>query len=280
MSPSPHVTSIPQAPVTEERKPFEFSMGAVPYYPPSKDANGSADDDDANKTLWNLGMPRATAAETPTHPEGTTQDGWANRHRNQTVLQQHCEFFDRDHDGIIWPRDTLVAFRQLGYHWFWCLVAVWVIHGFLSYATQPGWLPDPLFRIHLNRIHKNKHGSDSATYDPEGRFVPQHFEDIFAKYSTVPDKEGLYWGDVTRMLKGQRVAADPFGWSASFFEWFAAYLLLWPEDDIMRKDDIRRIFDGSIFFELAERRRKQREGEQQQIHHSTSAQKSTAKKTE
>lgn len=49
------------------------------------------------------------------------------------------------------------------------------------------------------------------------------------------------------MHKGQRMAMDFFGWSASFFEWLATYLLLWPEDGIMRKDDVRRIYDGSIF---------------------------------
>lgn len=27
----------------------------------------------------------------------------------------------------------------------------------------------------------------------------------------------------------------------------ATYLLLWPDDGVMRKEDIRRIYDGSIF---------------------------------
>lgn len=43
------------------------------------------------------------------------------------------------------------------------------------------------------------------------------------------------------------MAMDFFGWSAAFFEWLATYLLLWPEDGILRKDDVRRIYDGSIF---------------------------------
>ena len=51
-----------------------------------------------------------------------------------------------------------------------------------SYATQPTILPDPLFRIWVNRLHKAKHGNDSGTYDTEGRFRPQSFEDVFAKY--------------------------------------------------------------------------------------------------
>lgn len=42
----------------------------------------------------------------------------------------------------------------------------------------------------------------------------------------------------------------------------ATYLLLWPEDGVMRKEDIRGIYDGSIFYKKArqyeERRAKTR----------------------
>lgn len=34
----------------------------------------------------------------------------------------------------------------------------------------------------------------------------------------------------------------------------ATYLMLWPADGKMRKDDIRRIYDGSIFYTLANQR--------------------------
>lgn len=37
----------------------------------------------------------------------------------------------------------------------------------------------------------------------------------------------------------------------------ATYILLWPEDRIMRKEDIRKVYDGSIFYEIAERRENQ-----------------------
>lgn len=36
----------------------------------------------------------------------------------------------------------------------------------------------------------------------------------------------------------------------------ATYIMLWPEDGRMIKEDIRRIYDGSIFYTLAERREK------------------------
>ena len=50
---------------------------------------------------------------------------------------------------------------------------------------------------------------------------------------------------------------DPIGWGGSIFEWSATYLFLWPEDGRMKKEDVRRVYDGSIFFEF-ERREKER----------------------
>ena len=39
----------------------------------------------------------------------------------------------------------------------------------------------------------------------------------------------------------------------------ATYLLIWPDDGVMKKEDIRGIYDGSIFYKKAEEyKRKQR----------------------
>lgn len=108
------------------------------------------------------------------------------------------------------------------------------------------------------------------TYDAEGRFRPQHFEDFFAKYDK-EGKGGLFKWDIVTALRGQAFAFDLFGASAgclecetsyerslslnhvanaySYNEGLATYLLLWPENGIMDKDDVRRVFDGSIFYE-------------------------------
>ena len=142
-------------------------------------------------------MPRANIAASTEHPQGTTQDDYAKKHSHESVMQQHVVFFTQTTPGIIWPHDTFFGFRRLGYSWFLCVIAVLVIHANFSYPTLPPgktwlthFLPDLRFPIYVERIHKDKHGSDSESYDSEGRFVPQKFEDIFEKYAT-GDKQSI-----------------------------------------------------------------------------------------
>lgn len=130
---------------------------------------------------------------------------------------QHVDYWDQDGDGIIWPLDTYHGCRAFGWNLFLALFATFLINGALSYPTVPGWLPDPFFRIYTARMYKDKHGSDSMTYDNEGRFKPQNFEDIFAKYDR-GNKGGLDLSDLWDFWKGQRMVFDFFGWSATFFE--------------------------------------------------------------
>ncbi|KAL9109332.1 MAG: hypothetical protein Q9187_008180 [Circinaria calcarea] len=226
----PYQVTLRQHPVTELRKP---------YVPKERDR------------LIDSGVPRANVAASQESPNGTTEDDYARRHRDQTVLVQHVEYWDQDHDGIIWPQDTYLGVRAWGWSIPLSLFVAYIIHVALSYPTVPGYLPDPSFRIYTARLHKDKHGSDSMTYDHEGRFRPQAFEDIFAKYDK-GNKGGLTWRDLIDFWRGQSMVFDLFGISAVVLEWLAVYLLLWPDDGIMRKEDIRRVYDGSIFYKKAE----------------------------
>ncbi|KAI9818945.1 MAG: hypothetical protein M1832_004113 [Thelocarpon impressellum] len=232
----PYITGISEYPVTIERKVFV----------PSRDS-----------LLCDPGTARATYAPTTEKPYGTTEDDWARKHQHQTVVVQHTEYFDRDNDGVIWPQDTYQGCRDFGWNVFLSLLATVLINGALSYPTMPTVLPDPFFRIFVSRMHKNKHGSDSMTYDNEGRFRPQQYEDFFAKYDR-DGKGGLSKMDLWDAWKGQRLVFDLFGWSASFLEWLATYLLIWPEDGILRKEDVRGVFDGSIFYKKAEETKRKR----------------------
>ena len=166
-------------------------------------------------------------------------------------MQQHVDWFDRNHDGVINVFDTFVGFRKLGFNILYCIGAVLVIHSGFSYATCPGWLPDPFFRIFIDNIHKAKHGSDSGVYDTEGRYIPQKFEEIFSKF----DKDGddrFSLKDLWKMGQELRVVNDFFGWFANKVEWLTLWLLC-AQDGLVSREDIRAMFDGSLFPLMEER---------------------------
>ncbi|EDU41523.1 caleosin domain containing protein [Pyrenophora tritici-repentis Pt-1C-BFP] len=229
------VHSITNVPVTEERKPYI---------------------NDKESKLQHAAVARANLAPSEQTPQGSTKDDWAKKHAHQTVLQQHCDFFDRDHDGVLWPQDTFIGFYRLGLGIFFSAFAVLVIHINFSYPTCPGWLPDPYFRLFLHNVHRARHGSDTGTYDTEGRFIPAKFEEIFTKYAD--GRDYLTFQDLRNVLSGQRNINDPIGWCGFIFEWSATYLMLWPEDGRLMKEDIRAVYDGSIFQKIADKREQQK----------------------
>ena len=98
----------------------------------------------------------------------------SKRHwERRSAIEKHCAFFDTDLDGIISPRDTFTGLRALGFNLLMALFSTVVIHFGFAYLSQPGVLPDPFFRFHVGNAYHCKHGSDSNTYDTEGRYVPQ-----------------------------------------------------------------------------------------------------------
>jgi len=56
------------------------------------------------------------------------------------------------------------------------------------------------------------------------------------------------------MMQGQRCVADPYGWSAALFEWGTAWLLI-QKDGRIYKEDLRKMYDGSLFFEIRDARK-------------------------
>ncbi|KAL6649512.1 hypothetical protein ACP70R_013736 [Stipagrostis hirtigluma subsp. patula] len=195
-------------------------------------------------------LARAMAAVDPSNPEGTK----GRDPRGMSVLQQHVAFFDHNGDGIVYPWETFKGLRAIGIGFVKSLFLAFLINLILSYPTQPGWLPSILLSIHIKNIHKAKHGSDSETYDTEGRFDPAKFDAVFSKYGrTHPN--ALTEDEVTLMLKGNRNMYDFIGWAAAILEWRLLYSVAKDKDGLLQREIVRGVFDGSLFEQLRDRKK-------------------------
>jgi peroxygenase len=88
----------------------------------------------------------------------------------------------RDNDSRIYPTDTYMGMRELGFSVLPSALFTWAVHFtlLLPWMTSDSWLLHPYLPIHLKNIHKAKHGSDTDTFDEQGRFVPQVRQRCFA----------------------------------------------------------------------------------------------------
>ncbi|KAF8972530.1 Caleosin [Flammula alnicola] len=174
--------------------------------------------------------------------------------KKNTDLQSHVAFFDRDCDGIIWPSDTYMGFRDLQFNIIFSILSMLFIHGGFSYVTWGRILPDPFFRLKIKYMHRGKHGSDSEVYTTLGEFDNDRFNYMFDMYSSEPHTH-LKFNEGVRMVHGNMNPYDFFGWFAATLEWLATYILLWPQDPMgMKKEDVKAVYNGSIFYKISGRK--------------------------
>eukprot|EP00253_Pinus_taeda_P036055 PITA_36055 len=217
-------TAAPRAPITAQRRLNTYLQEQMPK-PYSARALESVD---------------------PEHINGSTD----HNNNGMSVLQQHVAFFDKDNDGIIYPCDTYKGFRAIGFNVPISLFFAVVVNVAFGYYTLPGWIPSLKFPIYVENIHRAKHGSDTESYDTEGRFDPAKFDAIFSKYA-IKHQDKLTFREIQCMLKGNRNSNDPIGWLVAELEWLALYFIAKNRHGLLEKETIRRLFDGSLFGTLA-----------------------------
>jgi hypothetical protein len=136
--------------------------------------------------------------------------------RSRSALQRHCDFWDADHDGLIYPWDIYIGFRKLGFNMILCIWAAVTMAICSSYSTQTSWMPHPMFAINIDNIHRSRHGSTTATYDMDAEIDMRRFNAIFDKYAE--GKDYLTWRSLYGIWAGQCCANDWFGWFAGGLE--------------------------------------------------------------
>jgi peroxygenase len=170
---------------------------------------------------------------------------------SMSILQKHVEFFDRNKDGWIYPRETFEGLRAIGFGYILSFIGTFIIHVFLAMFATHSWIPSPFFGIDISMIHKCKHGSDANVYDKEGRMSKFHLDDMFKRYSDKQDSIRAF--DILRMTQDKWEAFDIFGWCADKLEWLFLIVLLADKNWRIRREDIEAQYDGSLFYKLEQR---------------------------
>jgi hypothetical protein len=109
----------------------------------------------------------------------------------RSALRRHCDFWDADQDGVIYPWDIFIGFRKLGFNIALCLWAAVSMPVCSSYSTQTSFLPHPFFAIYLDNVNRNRHGSTTGAYDLDAELDTRRFDAIFEKYAG--GKDYLTW---------------------------------------------------------------------------------------
>jgi len=173
---------------------------------------------------------------------------------HMTAMEKHCEFFDRNKDGMIYPKETFEGLRAIGFGIPVAIFGTFIIHFTFFVFAARSW-PNPRFGLNLKMMHRCKHGSDSEVYDHSGRMSKEKLDEIFTRYSDRQDS--IHVRDIYRMTQDKWEALDFFGWIAEKFEW-GFFALLVAEKGRISREDIEGQFDGTLFYKLEERNKAKR----------------------
>ncbi|MCL7032452.1 hypothetical protein MKW94_015055 [Papaver nudicaule] len=172
---------------------------------------------------------------------------------NQTVLQKHASFFDRNKDGVIYPWETFQALRAIGLGVGMSAFAAAIINMGMSGKTRPGKCPNLLFPIEIKNIIKAKRKADTGIYDAEGNFDAAKFEEIFVKHSS--SGTALTEDELLGLMKPRTGLRDYFEWFGGWLGWKNFYTVCKDKDGLVQKETLRAFYTGAGLFEQIEQER-------------------------
>ncbi|XP_073221596.1 probable peroxygenase 5 [Cicer arietinum] len=171
----------------------------------------------------------------------------ANNSSGYSVLQKHVAFFDRNHDGIIYPKETFEGFRALGFGVVASTSAAALIHAVTSQKTRPVYFSLILLLLLLLLLFLFKRYNNYIIHD--FRFVASKFEEIFSKHAK-QHPNALTSDELKEMLKSNREPKDFKGWLAAESEWKILFDLCKDNNGLLQKDIVYSVYDGSLFERL------------------------------
>jgi peroxygenase len=165
-----------------------------------------------------------------------------------TALQKHLAFFDENYDAKVTVAETYRGLRILNLAPPLALSAAIGINGAMATATA-GY---PSMTLRIPAIEAGIHGSDTGIYDDNGEFDPKKFESWFTTWDK--DKDGgLNLNELAQRLYKEQDLFDFFGVIASGGEFGALYLLA-AKDGKVSKERMVALYQGTLFYELAQER--------------------------
>ncbi|KAI3931526.1 hypothetical protein MKW92_011128 [Papaver armeniacum] len=172
---------------------------------------------------------------------------------NQSILQKHAAFFDRNKDGVIYPWETFQGCRAIGLGMGISTALAVFVNLALSGSTRPGKFPNLLFPIEVQNIVKGKHTSNTGVYDAEGNFDHAKFEEIFQKHSKA-NVDALTADELSGMLKSNRVPKDYRGSVGSWVEWKTFFSVCKDKNGLLQKETLRAFYTGDLFEQMEQER--------------------------
>lgn len=179
--------------------------------------------------------------------------------KQDTSLQRHVRYFDRNGDGIIKFKESVQGIEALGLGAVAARLFATGVHGALGPKTSGRVTSD----IRIANIHVGVHPG-SVNFKQDGHFRPESFARMFEEFDL--NRSGsLSKSEIQAMLRAKKKTAVSYHLSRTAFTVLVAVAGDTQEakgrdsDKALSRKRLEAFYDGSLFYQIAAERGKQRD---------------------